>query len=284
MLCSLAVCQREGAQISSYYVDLCCCPRTDLLLSGSTDGQPKIWDLGKNDRFPILAMQGHSKEVTGVAWSETFDLMATCDDSNWRVWSLPGGHVIRGMDDDARIDHFELPKTAHAEKALSALLLTPASEKNAETPPHSPVKAYGCHGDADENTQPQKRKLAFRSPFKSPANFRSPDAKVNRLGVLNRAENPFYYPTPTWNLPNSVADRAKDRPMKKKGKTAERALRTMDHFAAFRRTPLKDAQSQENGAKKLTVKERERKVEKEPRETKRRSAKTILDFFAKKDV
>ena len=59
------------------------------LLSGSSCGRGYVWDVAESScQSPLLALTGHNKEVTAVAWSPyLFDRLVTCtDDCDIRVW------------------------------------------------------------------------------------------------------------------------------------------------------------------------------------------------------
>jgi denticleless len=66
------------------------------LLSGSSDYSAYIWQVDQNvdivrgSRAPILALDGHNNEVTGVAWSpsDISRLVTLSDDNTVWIWRL----------------------------------------------------------------------------------------------------------------------------------------------------------------------------------------------------
>ncbi|XP_027139622.1 denticleless protein homolog [Larimichthys crocea] len=79
----------SGHQNSSFYVKSTISPDDQFLASGSSDNHTYIWKISDPQR-PPMTLQGHSEEVTSVAWCPTdFTKIASCsDDHTVRVWRL----------------------------------------------------------------------------------------------------------------------------------------------------------------------------------------------------
>ncbi|XP_028253262.1 denticleless protein homolog isoform X2 [Parambassis ranga] len=79
----------SGHQNSSFYVKSTISPDDQFLASGSSDNQTYIWKIS-DPRQPPITLQGHSEEVTSVAWCPTdFTKIASCsDDHTVRIWRL----------------------------------------------------------------------------------------------------------------------------------------------------------------------------------------------------
>uniref|UniRef100_A0A667XV32 Denticleless E3 ubiquitin protein ligase homolog (Drosophila) n=1 Tax=Myripristis murdjan TaxID=586833 RepID=A0A667XV32_9TELE len=84
----------SGHLNSSFYVKSSISPDDQFLASGSSDHHTYIWKISDPESPPMM-LQGHSQEVTSVAWCPTdFTKIASCSDDNTiRIWRLD-----RGMD------------------------------------------------------------------------------------------------------------------------------------------------------------------------------------------
>ncbi|XP_035277792.1 denticleless protein homolog [Anguilla anguilla] len=82
----------SGCQNSSFYVKCCLSPDDQFLASGSSDQHAYIWKISHPECAPMM-LQGHSQEVTSVAWCPTdFTKIASCSDDNTvRIWRLDRG-------------------------------------------------------------------------------------------------------------------------------------------------------------------------------------------------
>ncbi|KAG9344645.1 hypothetical protein JZ751_010330 [Albula glossodonta] len=82
----------SGCKNSSFYVKSCVSPDDQFLASGSSDHQAYIWKISDPKCTPMM-LQGHSQEVTSVAWCPTdFTKIASCSDDNTvRIWRLDRG-------------------------------------------------------------------------------------------------------------------------------------------------------------------------------------------------
>uniref|UniRef100_A0A3Q0S6P1 Denticleless E3 ubiquitin protein ligase homolog (Drosophila) n=1 Tax=Amphilophus citrinellus TaxID=61819 RepID=A0A3Q0S6P1_AMPCI len=79
----------SGHQNSSFYVKSSISPDGQFLASGSSDNHTYIWKIS-DPQHPPMMLQGHSEEVTSVAWCPTdFTKIASCsDDHTVRIWRL----------------------------------------------------------------------------------------------------------------------------------------------------------------------------------------------------
>ncbi|KAM8832440.1 denticleless protein homolog isoform 2-T2 [Spinachia spinachia] len=79
----------SGHENSSFYVKSSISPDDQFLASGSSDNNAYVWKISDPKR-PLVMLQGHSEEVTSVAWCPTdFTKIASCsDDHTVRIWRL----------------------------------------------------------------------------------------------------------------------------------------------------------------------------------------------------
>ncbi|XP_037605806.1 denticleless protein homolog [Sebastes umbrosus] len=79
----------SGHQNSSFYVKSTISPDDQFLASGSSDHNAYIWKISDPNHPPMM-LQGHSEEVTSLAWCPTdFTKIASCsDDHTVRIWRL----------------------------------------------------------------------------------------------------------------------------------------------------------------------------------------------------
>ncbi|CAB1342698.1 unnamed protein product [Coregonus sp. 'balchen'] len=77
---------------SSFYVKSTVSPDNQFLASGSSDHHAYIWKMS-DPKQPPMMLQGHSQEVTSIAWCPTdFTKIASCSDDNTvRIWRLDRG-------------------------------------------------------------------------------------------------------------------------------------------------------------------------------------------------
>lgn len=78
-----------GAKISSFYIKACLSPDGKYLLSGSSDEKAYVWNV--NNSRPVATLNGHTVEVTCVAWcrSRDFCLVTCSEDARHKIWRLP---------------------------------------------------------------------------------------------------------------------------------------------------------------------------------------------------
>lgn len=88
-----------GLRNSTFYIKSSLSADSQYLLSGSSDEKAYIWNV--NYSQPLLALLGHSVEVTCVAWSHANELrLVTCsDDTRHKIWRIGPEHIA----DDEKI-------------------------------------------------------------------------------------------------------------------------------------------------------------------------------------
>ncbi|EDW58725.1 protein lethal(2)denticleless [Drosophila virilis] len=79
----------KGLLNSTFYIKSCLSPDGKYLLSGSSDERAYIWNL-EHAAEPLVALAGHTVEVTCVAWGATHDRpIVTCsDDARHKIWRI----------------------------------------------------------------------------------------------------------------------------------------------------------------------------------------------------
>ncbi|XP_051908497.1 denticleless protein homolog [Hippocampus zosterae] len=123
----------SGHQNSSFYIKSTICPNDQFLASGSSDNHTYIWKIS-DPTHPPMTLQGHSQEVTSVAWCPTdFTKLASCsDDHTVRIWRLH-----REMDGapssvgEANLVGWARPKSPH--KLSNRPESTPAKDQRAKS-------------------------------------------------------------------------------------------------------------------------------------------------------
>lgn len=79
-----------GNFISSFYVKNCFSPDGSHFMSGSSDSKVYIWNTHDPLGTDPIVLQGHSKEVTAVAWcpDDMFQITTAGDDHVVKVWNV----------------------------------------------------------------------------------------------------------------------------------------------------------------------------------------------------
>lgn len=77
-----------GLRNSTFYIKSSLSPDGQYLLSGSSDEKAYIWNV--DNAQPLVALVGHTVEVTCVAWSCASDMrIVTCsDDARHKIWRI----------------------------------------------------------------------------------------------------------------------------------------------------------------------------------------------------
>lgn len=130
-----------GLRNSTFYIKSSLSPDGQYLLSGSSDEKAYIWNI--NNPQPLVALVGHTVEVTCVAWSHSNEMrIVTCsDDARHKIWRI-GPDTIE--DDQlvnyrGRAEYCKEYKNNQLKVRLKALENTPRSirrlvEQNETTP------------------------------------------------------------------------------------------------------------------------------------------------------
>lgn len=77
-----------GLRNSTFYIKSSLSPDGQYLLSGSSDEKAYIWNVRQSE--PLVALVGHTVEVTCVAWSHAREMrVVTCsDDARHKIWRI----------------------------------------------------------------------------------------------------------------------------------------------------------------------------------------------------
>ena len=73
----------------------------DDILSGSDDRSAKLWSSKSSSASAYLTLSGHAWPVSQVCLSRT--TAVTADSCSVRVWSLPDGHILQALLDQANV-------------------------------------------------------------------------------------------------------------------------------------------------------------------------------------
>ncbi|KAL4630562.1 hypothetical protein GN956_G15886 [Arapaima gigas] len=120
----------SGHLNSSFYVKSSVSPDNQFLASGSSDHHSYIWKISDPKSAPVM-LQGHSDEVTSVAWCPTdFSKIASCSDDNTvRIWRLNRGpNGTKPSTEEGDLVGWACPKPApeaHTSSSVQTSELTP---------------------------------------------------------------------------------------------------------------------------------------------------------------
>ncbi|KAK6297195.1 hypothetical protein J4Q44_G00317780 [Coregonus suidteri] len=121
---------------SSFYVKSTVSPDDQFLASGSSDHHTYIWKISDPKQAPMM-LQGHSQEVTSIAWCPTdFTKIASCSDDNTvRIWRLDRGtDGAKSSVGEANLVGWACPKpatTVSSPRPLNQAECTPAKSPRA---------------------------------------------------------------------------------------------------------------------------------------------------------
>ncbi|XP_016337985.1 denticleless protein homolog [Sinocyclocheilus anshuiensis] len=161
----------SGHSNSSFYVKSSVSPDDQFLASGSSDHHAYIWKIPDPKQAPMM-LQGHSQEVTSVAWCPSdFTKIASCSDDNtvriWRLNRRPDGE--NSSNRDPNLVGWTLRKIQSPPRApgpYSPVEITPA-------------KSSGCER-AVSLASPQPAACApMGADLPLPSNTSAPSAKVS---------------------------------------------------------------------------------------------------------
>lgn len=228
----------KGLLNSTFYIKSCLSPDGKYLLSGSSDERAYIWNLD-HAAEPLVALAGHTVEVTCVAWGATHDRpIVTCSDDArhkiWRIGPTPESIGPTELAEEYRgqacyVRQFnKAPTTATAQHKynLRDLESTPRSlkrlmEQNERTPnsvekaatKRSFLEMLGAAGSSEGNVeQPQQKRIKplesrgrrLFGPACTSSNQQSP------LSAIGEEEAP----SPACNQENSEEDLSPQPPSK----------------------------------------------------------------------
>lgn len=171
-----------GLRNNTFYIKSCLSPDGNYLISGSSDEKAYIWNLKKSKTLPFLALNGHTVEVTCVAWSGASETcIVTCsDDARHKIWRI-GPEKIDDYDDElyykGNAGYYQLNKEKkynHLFTSLDELNeeeggCTPRSMRNFvaknEKTPCSSKRTFSEMNDDDNNNNGNKRPITGRTLF-----------------------------------------------------------------------------------------------------------------------
>ncbi|KAG5277290.1 hypothetical protein AALO_G00115830 [Alosa alosa] len=147
----------SGHRNSSFYVKSSVSPDNQFLASGSSDHNAYIWKISEPNQAPMM-LQGHSQEVTSVAWCPTdFTKIVSCSDDNTiRIWRINRGEDgARSTVGEANLVGWACPKVKSTSPVhpgtLNKCELTPAKSPRTDSlgPLASPQPAACAPSGAD---------------------------------------------------------------------------------------------------------------------------------------
>lgn len=221
-----------GHEQHSFYIKSCLSGDGKYLISGSSDDYAYIWKIGAGPR-PLLKLDGHSAEVTCVAWSPSnVPKVITCaDDVRHRIWRINTAketHVTENVNEirgRAYKYDAQTPIPKSCEEVLNRLkkkvnnipslgCKTPKSilkiNQNTRMPNRTPDIPANSPYPSNERLSVNTPRTAL-SPLKS-INELTPShsgnsSNFNRAAASRRLEmDEANYSSPTRDLPNYVAD------------------------------------------------------------------------------
>lgn len=131
-----------GFKNGTFYIKSCLSPDGQYLISGSSDEKSYIWNVDSPN--PLVRLNGHTVEVTSVAWMQSplETRIVTCsDDARHKIWrigpeEIPADELASYRGNAEYCEHYRQEK---AKVRLKALEFTPRSvrrlvERNETTP------------------------------------------------------------------------------------------------------------------------------------------------------
>lgn len=144
-----------GHKNATFYIKSCLSPDDKYIISGSSDEKAYIWNVEESQ--PIVALTGHTVEVTCAAWAQTSDTrIVTCsDDARHKIWRISPEFI----DDDQLIHYKGIPEENKDYRGSD--LSRKIRFKNLEYTPRS-IKRLIDQNERTPTTNPEnnKRKLS----------------------------------------------------------------------------------------------------------------------------
>lgn len=175
-----------GAKISSFYIKACLSPDDQYLLSGSSDEKAYIWNV--NNSRPVCTLNGHSVEVTCVAWchSRDFCLVTCSEDAHHKIWRLPAEEINNEVLPQYRGSAELNPeyRSVTVKRKLKVLEFTPRTKrfKNEKTPTTTEKNVNGKrpYSVINEEVEPDQKRVNTESKGRR---LFSPLASTSRQAV-----------------------------------------------------------------------------------------------------
>ncbi|XP_055619864.1 protein lethal(2)denticleless [Toxorhynchites rutilus septentrionalis] len=131
-----------GFKNGTFYIKSCLSPDGQYLISGSSDERSYIWNVDNPN--PLLQLDGHTVEVTSVAWMQSYSdiRVVTCsDDARHKIWRIGPEHIDADhmMNYRGNTEYCEGYRREPAKVRLKSLEFTPRSvrrlvERSEKTP------------------------------------------------------------------------------------------------------------------------------------------------------
>lgn len=118
-----------GLTNSTFYIKSSLSPDGRYLISGSSDEKAYVWNI--DNPLPMMALAGHTREVTCVAWARTNDLrVVTCsDDARHKIWRINYDNVDEDSSLNYRGKSELMERKLTPKRRLKALQVTPRTVK-----------------------------------------------------------------------------------------------------------------------------------------------------------
>lgn len=142
-----------GHKNTTFYIKSCLSPDDKYIVSGSSDEKAYIWNVEESK--PIVALTGHTVEVTCAAWSQTSDTrIVTCsDDARHKIWRISPEFI-----DDNQLVHYKgIPEENKDYRGSD--LSRKTRFKNLEYTPRSIKRLIDQNERTPTNSENNKRKL-----------------------------------------------------------------------------------------------------------------------------
>lgn len=144
----------SGHKNTTFYIKSCLSPDDKYIISGSSDGKAYIWNVEQSQ--PIVALTGHTVEVTCAAWSQMSDTrIVTCsEDARHKIWRISPEF----MDENELMQYKGVPEENkdYRSSAFSKKLRF----KHLEYTPRSIKRLIDQNEKTPTNTVSNKRKLS----------------------------------------------------------------------------------------------------------------------------